>query len=96
VRLLINSNNIESIFCAPTRREADDVAKNFHRPGRTVQVWAADMFRVNSTRYVHTISSCDHITEVPGANRTGGLQSTVINSNSAMSLLSRDVASEIK
>lgn len=53
VRLLINSNNIESIFCAPTRREADDVAKTFHRPGRTVQVWAADMFRVNSTRYVH-------------------------------------------
>ncbi|KAJ9106077.1 hypothetical protein QFC21_001216 [Naganishia friedmannii] len=55
VRLLINSNNIESIFCAPTRREADDVAKNFHRPGRTVQVWAADMFRVNSTRSLQQV-----------------------------------------
>ncbi|KAI5454933.1 Structural maintenance of chromosomes protein 6 [Naganishia albida] len=76
VRLLVNSNSIEGIFCAPTRREADDVAKNFHRPGRTVQVWAADMFRVNSTR-------------------TGGLQSTVINGHSGLSVLSKDIASEI-
>ncbi|GHJ88325.1 hypothetical protein NliqN6_4727 [Naganishia liquefaciens] len=76
IRLLVNSNNVESIFCARTRREADDVAKSFHRPGRTVQVWAADLFRVNSTR-------------------TGGLQSTVINPTTGMSVLSKDIASEI-
>ncbi|KAJ9124140.1 hypothetical protein QFC22_000936 [Naganishia vaughanmartiniae] len=36
-----------------------------------------------------------HTADGSNMNRTGGLQSTVINSNSAMSLLSRDVASEI-